>query len=146
MTTRRGFLASLLAASTVPTLTWADAGEGNLAGAALGRGTLVCEQADACRVDGLQVIWRQTPKLASRGHYSHRIAFSPDGRYLFLSSGERQLKSLQEIAECSRAQVYLLDEWDANLDPKNRAAAEALVSQLAARAVVVEISHRDRSL
>jgi len=71
-------------------LTWAEAGEGNNAGAALGRGTLVCDQADACRIDGLQVIWRQTPKVASRGHYSHKIAFSPDGRYLFLSSGERQ--------------------------------------------------------
>ena len=40
--------------------------------------------------------------------------------------------------------MYLLDEWDANLDTKNRAIAEALVAQLAARAVVVEISHRDR--
>ena len=38
----------------------------------------------------------------------------------------------------------LLDEWDANLDPNNRAAANALVEQLAARARVVEISHRDR--
>ena len=42
------------------------------------------------------------------------------------------------------ARVYLLDEWDANLDAKNRAAAEALVASLAARARVVEISHRDR--
>jgi aldose sugar dehydrogenase len=71
-------------------LSWAEAAEGNLAGAALGRGTLVCEEADACRIDGLQVIWRQTPKVGSRGHYSHKIAFSPDGRHLFLSSGDRQ--------------------------------------------------------
>ena len=61
------------------------------------------------------------------------------------SSGERQLKSLQEIVNRTQAAVYLLDEWDANLDPKNRASAEALVAQLAARAVVVEISHRDRA-
>ena len=60
------------------------------------------------------------------------------------SSGERQLKCLQEIVNRTHAAVYLLDEWDANLDSKNRAAAEALVAQLAARAVVVEISHRDR--
>ena len=60
------------------------------------------------------------------------------------SSGERQLKSLQEIVSQTQAAVYLLDEWDANLDAKNRATAEALVSALAARAVVVEISHRDR--
>jgi ABC-type multidrug transport system fused ATPase/permease subunit len=60
------------------------------------------------------------------------------------SSGEKQLKSLQEIVARTDAQVYLLDEWDANLDAKNRAAAEALVASLAARALVVEISHRDR--
>ena len=60
------------------------------------------------------------------------------------SSGERQLKSLQEIVSRTHAAVYLLDEWDANLDVKNRASAEALVAQLAARAMVVEISHRDR--
>ena len=60
------------------------------------------------------------------------------------SSGERQLKSLKEIVSRTRAAVYLLDEWDANLDPKNRASAEALVATLAGRAVVVEISHRDR--
>ena len=71
-------------------LTWAEAGEGNLAGAAMGRGTLVCEEADACRIEGLEVIWRGSPKTARRGHYSHKIAFSPDGRYLFLSSGDRQ--------------------------------------------------------
>jgi ABC-type multidrug transport system fused ATPase/permease subunit len=61
------------------------------------------------------------------------------------SSGEKQLRSLQEIASRTQASVYLLDEWDANLDPKNRALAEQIVSGLAARAVVVEISHRDRA-
>ncbi|HYD25045.1 MAG TPA: PQQ-dependent sugar dehydrogenase [Croceibacterium sp.] len=71
-------------------LSWAEAGENDTRGAALGRGTLVCEEADACRIDGLRVIWRQSPKVTGRGHYSHRIAFSPDGRYLFLASGERQ--------------------------------------------------------
>lgn len=60
------------------------------------------------------------------------------------SSGERQLKSLQEIVENTRAEVYLLDEWDANLDAHNRIQAESLVENLASRALVVEISHRDR--
>ena len=71
-------------------LTWAEAGENDTRGAAMGRGTLVCEEADACRVEGLTVIWRQQPKVTGRGHYSHKIAFSPDGKYLFLSSGDRQ--------------------------------------------------------
>jgi hypothetical protein len=60
------------------------------------------------------------------------------------SSGERQLKSLQEIVQHTDAKIYLLDEWDANLDASNRAVAEALVDQLAKRARVVEVSHRDR--
>jgi hypothetical protein len=62
------------------------------------------------------------------------------------SSGELQLKSLEEIVSATDAQVYLLDEWDANLDAANKAKAEALVDELAARARVVEISHRDRSV
>lgn len=60
------------------------------------------------------------------------------------SSGERQIRSLQEIVTNTKASIYLLDEWDANLDAHNRAAAEALVAQLAMRARVIEISHRDR--
>jgi ABC-type multidrug transport system fused ATPase/permease subunit len=60
------------------------------------------------------------------------------------SSGERQLRALQEIVAFTDASIYLLDEWDANLDPSNRAVADALVEELARRARVVEISHRDR--
>jgi ABC-type transport system involved in cytochrome bd biosynthesis fused ATPase/permease subunit len=60
------------------------------------------------------------------------------------SSGERQLRALREIVSHTHAPIYLLDEWDANLDPNNRAAADALVEELARRARVVEISHRDR--
>lgn len=60
------------------------------------------------------------------------------------SSGERQLESLQEISENTNAVVYLLDEWDANLDAKNRSQAESLVEKIAAKALVIEISQRDR--
>jgi ABC-type bacteriocin/lantibiotic exporter with double-glycine peptidase domain len=70
------------------------------------------------------------------------VAESMDKKLGF-SSGERQLKSLEEIVNSTHAKVYLLDEWDANLDDANKAKADALVDQLAARARVVEISHRD---
>jgi ABC-type bacteriocin/lantibiotic exporter with double-glycine peptidase domain len=67
-----------------------------------------------------------------------------DVKKIGYSSGERQLRALQEIVRHTDAPIYLLDEWDANLDPNNRAAADALVEELARRARVVEISHRDR--
>ncbi|QZH75106.1 MAG: PQQ-dependent sugar dehydrogenase [Erythrobacter sp.] len=70
-------------------LSWAQAVEGGTV-ATLGRGTLVCDTADACRIDGLTEIWRQSRAGERPGHYSHKIAFSPDGQHLFLSSGDRQ--------------------------------------------------------
>lgn len=81
-------------ASTIDTrtiyLSWAEAGDGDTRGAVVGRGQLVCQETDACAIEGLSVIWRQSPKVTGRGHYSHRIAFSPDGQYLFVASGDRQ--------------------------------------------------------
>lgn len=74
-------------------LSWAEAGSGDTRGAVVGRGQLVCAEADACTIQGLDVIWRQTPKVTGRGHYSHRIVFSPDERYMFVSSGDRQKKT-----------------------------------------------------
>ncbi len=73
-------------------LSWAEAGSGDTRGAVVGRGTLICEEADACRIDGLNIIWRQAPKVTGRGHYSHRIVFSPDERHMFIASGDRQKK------------------------------------------------------
>lgn len=70
-------------------LTWAEAGDNDTRGAAVGRGTLRCATADACEVTDLTVIWRQ-PKVTGRGHYSHRIAVSPDGQHLYIASGDRQ--------------------------------------------------------
>ncbi|MFN3725094.1 MAG: PQQ-dependent sugar dehydrogenase [Allosphingosinicella sp.] len=69
-------------------LSFAEAGEGGTRGAAVGRGRLVVEGGTP-RIEGWQVIWRQVPKFDGRGHYGHRIAFSPDG-HLFISSSERQ--------------------------------------------------------
>jgi glucose/arabinose dehydrogenase len=41
------------------------------------------------KLENIEVIWRQKPKVTGNGHYSHRLAFSPDG-HLFITSGERQ--------------------------------------------------------
>ncbi|HET9428386.1 MAG TPA: PQQ-dependent sugar dehydrogenase [Allosphingosinicella sp.] len=71
-------------------LSYVEGGEGDVRGAVVARARLILDEADAGRLEDLQVIWRQSPKLTGRGHYGHRIAFSPDGRHLFISSGERQ--------------------------------------------------------
>ncbi len=81
--------AATLARRTVY-LSWAEFGEADTSGAVVGKGTLVCAEEDACAIEGLKIIWRQTPKVTGRGHYSHRISISPDGKYLFVASGERQ--------------------------------------------------------
>jgi len=73
-------------------LSWAEAGEEEgTFGAAVGKGFLRCdENANTCGIEGLEVIWRQSLKVPGRGHYSHRIQVSPNGKYLFIASGDRQ--------------------------------------------------------
>ncbi len=74
------------AANGLVYLTWAEAGEGGVRGAAMGRGRL---NLDAMRLDEFEVLWRQTPKVAERNHYSYRMIMSPDGQHLYFGSGDR---------------------------------------------------------
>lgn len=69
-------------------LTWVEAGEGGTSGAAMGYGTLV-NVGGKLSLKDFKTIWRQQPKVSGGGHFSHRIAFGPDG-FLYLTSGERQ--------------------------------------------------------
>jgi len=52
------------------------------------------------KLTDIQRIWTQQPKVRGRGHYSHRIAFSPDGM-LFITSGDRQ--KMQPAQDFSKA-------------------------------------------
>jgi len=69
-------------------LSYVEAGPNGTSGAVVGYGTLVLGKGQP-RLGGFKVIWRQTPKVTGDGHFSHRIAFAPDGT-LFISSGDRQ--------------------------------------------------------
>lgn len=92
-------------------LSWAEAGEGDTRGAAVGRGNLVCSPQMECALEDLKVIWRQEPKVSGRGHYSHRLAFSPDGQYLFIASGERQkMEPAQDLSNTLGTIVRLLPD------------------------------------
>jgi len=76
------------AANGIVYLSYAEAGRGNTRGAAVARARLVLND-EGGRLEDLQVIWRQVPKVKGRGHYGHRLLFSDDGD-LFVASGERQ--------------------------------------------------------
>jgi glucose/arabinose dehydrogenase len=68
-------------------LTYSEPGDGG-SSLALARARLALTD-NAASLEGLQVIWRQMPK-GQGGQFGAEVAFSPDGRYLFLTVGERQ--------------------------------------------------------
>ncbi len=59
-------------------------------GVALITGTFAQASDGAATLSNVKTIFRATPYVDGGGHYSGRIAFSPDGKYLFFTSGERQ--------------------------------------------------------
>src|SRR6187402_3300127 len=68
-------------------LTYSEPGDGG-SSLALARAQLKIGQ-DAASLEGLQVIWRDGER-GDGGQFGAEVAFSPDGKYLFLSSGDRQ--------------------------------------------------------
>lgn len=65
-------------------LTYSESSANGGSGLALARGTMAGD-----RIEGLRVIWRD-PEGGRGGQFGARIAFAPDGKSLFLSSGDRQ--------------------------------------------------------
>jgi glucose/arabinose dehydrogenase len=83
------FLSPHYAADHNVYLTYAEPGEASgTSGLALARARLALGARKAS-LEGLQVLWRDMPK-GRGGQFGAQIAFSPDGRYLFLTVGDRQ--------------------------------------------------------
>ncbi|RVT41819.1 PQQ-dependent sugar dehydrogenase [Sphingobium algorifonticola] len=59
-------------------------------GVALATGSFAQASDGKAMLDNVKIIFRATPYVSGNGHYSGRIAFSPDGKYLFFTNGERQ--------------------------------------------------------
>jgi glucose/arabinose dehydrogenase len=97
-------------------LSYAEAGEDDLRGAAVMRATLKLTGSGGTLSDQ-EVIWRQEPKVTGRGHYGHRIAFSPDG-YLFISSGERQHFDPAQDMQQNLGKIVRLND-DGSMPPDN---------------------------
>jgi glucose/arabinose dehydrogenase len=116
-------------------LSYAEPGERGTAGAAVARAKLAL-LADGAALEGLSVIWRQTPKLGGRGHYGHRIAFGPDG-HLYVSSGERQEFTPAQDMQSNLGKIVRLND-DGSVPPDNPFAAQSGVA-----AQIWSLGHRN---
>jgi glucose/arabinose dehydrogenase len=96
-------------------LSWVEAGAGDTRGAVVGRGKLVLT-GETARIEGLQPIWRQAPKVEGRGHFGHRLAFGPDAK-LYISNGDRQkFDPAQDMGATLGKVVRLNDDGSAAAD------------------------------
>ncbi|MEE4253766.1 MAG: PQQ-dependent sugar dehydrogenase [Desulfuromusa sp.] len=85
-------------------------------GAAVARAKLHLSATEP-KLENFEVIWRQSPKVTGTGHYSHRLAFSPDG-YLFITSGERQKQTPAQSWEQNLGKVIRVNA-DGSVPPDN---------------------------
>lgn len=62
------------------------------------------------------------------------------------STGQRKIQELEKALQLVEGdcRALLLDEWDANLDPKNRDRISARLDQLSQNRVVIEVTHASR--
>ena len=74
-------------------LSFSEPGEGGVSGTSVARGRLA-----SGRLENVQVIYRQEPKVRSGGHYGSRLVFSRDGK-LFITQGDRQSGSFRQQAQ-----------------------------------------------
>lgn len=91
---------------------------------------------DGARLGDLAVLWRATPTTGG-GHPGARLAFSPDGRYLFVSTGERQQGAPAQDLGGTLGKILRL-----NLDG-TPAAGNPFAATAGARAEIWSYGHRN---
>ena len=112
-------------------LSYAEPGEGILAGTAVATGVL----GDSGLTE-VKVIYRQEPKVDTENHFGSRIAFDGQG-HLFISQGERTLRPMaQDLGKLQGKLVRL------NLDG-SVPADNPFVGQSGARAEIWSYGHRN---
>ncbi|MEO6365264.1 MAG: PQQ-dependent sugar dehydrogenase, partial [Luteimonas sp.] len=97
-------------------ISYAEAGDGDTRGAAVARGKLTLDANGGGALSGVNVIWRQVPKVDGRGHYGHRIAFGPDGKLWITSSERQQFTPAQDMASNLGKVIRLNDDGTAPAD------------------------------
>jgi glucose/arabinose dehydrogenase len=117
-------------------LSYAEAGEGDTRGAAVARAKLVLDDQGNGALSGLEVIWRQVPKVTGEGHYGHRIAFGADGK-LWISSSERQKFTPAQDMQSNLGKIVRLND-DGSVPADNPFASQGGVA-----AQVWSLGHRN---
>ena len=108
-------------------LSYAEAGDGDTRGGAVARAKLTLDANGGGALSDLAVIWRQVPKVDGRGHFSHRIAFSPDGKSMFISSGERQKFDPAQDMQANLGKIVRLND-DGSVPADNPFAGEGEIA------------------
>ena len=108
-------------------LSYAEASKENTYGAAVARAKLHKTQ-NKYQLTGLEVIWRQYPKVTGDGHFGHRLLFGPEG-YLWISSGERRKFDPSQDMESNLGKMVRLNE-DGSLPTDNPFSGSPIQSQI----------------
>ena len=85
-------------------LAYSEAGSGNRAGTAVGRGKL---REDGSELDNFTVIFRQEPKLSSGTHFGARLVFDREG-YLFIALGDNNQRPTAQDLDKLQGKVVRL--------------------------------------
>lgn len=118
-------------------LSWVKAGDGKTRYGVVGRGTLSCSAMSACAVRDLKEIWRQNTAYDTFGQFALRLAFSPDHKYLFVSSGEQMKADPAQDMSTNLGKIVRL-----NLDG-TPAAGNPLAGKAGASADIWTSGHRN---
>lgn len=101
------------AANRLLYLSYAEPGSDGTRGAAVARATL--EEGHG-RLTGLEVIWRQSPKVTGDGHFGHRLAFGPDGHLWITASDRQKMSPAQDTTQTLGKIVRLNDDGSVPAD------------------------------
>jgi len=116
-------------------LSYVEAGADGTRGSAVARAKLTRTPGGGT-LDGLQVIWRQEPKMSGQGHFSQRLAFGADG-LLWITSGDRQEFTPAQNMQMNLGKVLRLKD-DGSIPPDN-----PFVSQGGVTAQIWSLGHRN---
>ena len=88
--------------------------------------------------------------MGLKAHFGNRACyFSPYAEEFFkdslkesCSTGQEALSHLRETFAYAPVKLFLLDEWDANLDQKNMENMDRFLEEKAKSCCIVEVRHR----